>query len=78
MFYSSVDLKSGKNVGTFYDVDCNKQFDLSQFDTEKTHIVSVGYFEDGKCKIINQLDNGARYKNIIDKTGKVLSSEKID
>lgn len=78
LFYSSVDLKSGKNVGTFYDVDCNKQFDLSQFDTEKTHIVSVGYFEDGKCKIINQLDNGARYKNIIDKTGKVLSSEKID
>lgn len=77
LFYSSVDLESGKSVGTFYDVNCNKQFDLSEFDTEKTYIVSVGYFEDGKCKIINELDNGSEYKTIIDKTGKVLSSEKI-
>ncbi len=77
LFYSSADLENGNNIGTFYDVDCNKQFDLSEFDTEETQIISVGYFEDGKCKIINELDNGSKYKIIIDKTGKVLSSEKI-
>lgn len=77
LFYTSIDFVNKVHVGTFYDENGNKVFDLREFDTDKTNIVSVGDFVDGECQIINELENGTRYKIIIDKTGKVISNEKI-
>lgn len=77
LFYTSIDMANKVRIGTFYDENGKKAFDLSEFDTDKTDIVNVGNFADGKCEIINELENGTRYKIIIDKTGKAISNEKI-
>lgn len=77
LFYTSIDMPNKVRIGTFYDENANKVFDLKEFDTDKTDIVVVGDFVDGKCEIVNELENGTRYKIVIDKTGKAISNEKI-
>lgn len=77
LFYASIDFPGKKYVGTFYDEDGNKVFDLGGIIAENTNIVSVGDFSDGKCEIINRIENGSRYRITIDKSGNVISDEKI-
>lgn len=59
--------------GSFYNADGSKAFDLAI-----KNIHEIGHFNDGKCEIITQIDTGTKYIVTIDKTGKVISDEKID
>lgn len=59
--------------GSFYNTDGSKVFDLAI-----KNIHEIGHFNDGKCEIITQIDTGTKYIVTIDKTGKVISDEKID
>lgn len=77
LFYASIDMPNKIKIGTFYDKNGKKVFDLSEFETEETSISYVGNFKDGQCVIRNKLKNGTQYKIIIDKTGKMISQEKV-
>lgn len=59
--------------GSFYNTDGSKVFDLAI-----KNIHEIGHFNDEKCEIITQIDTGTKYIVTIDKTGKVISDEKID
>jgi hypothetical protein len=58
--------------GSFYNLDGKKAFDLNI-----KNVQDIGHFNNGKCEIITQIDTGTKYRVIIDKTGKVISNEKI-
>lgn len=78
MFYVSIDFPNKKEIGTFYNENGEKVFDLGEYDTDKTDIVSVGDFENGQCTIYNQLENGSEFKIVIDKQGNMISQEKVE
>lgn len=78
MFYVSIDFPNKKEIGTFYNENGEKVFDLSEYDTDTTDIVSVGDFENGQCTIYNRLENGSEFKIIIDKQGNMISQEKVE
>lgn len=77
LFYASLDFPGEKYVGTFYDEDGNRVFDLGGIITENSNIISVGDFSNGKCEIVNRIENGSRFRITIDKFGNVISDEKI-
>lgn len=78
LFYVPLDFPNSKRIGTFYNENGEKVFDLGEYDTDKTDIVSVGDFENGQCTIYNRLENGSKFKIIIDKQGNMISQEKVE
>ena len=58
--------------GSFYSTDGSKAFDL-----EIKNIYKIDNFKDGQCEIITQINTGSKYRIIIDKSGNVISDEKI-
>lgn len=57
---------------SFYNMNGDKAFELPVKNTQE-----IGHFYNGQCEIINQIENGARFRIIIDKSGNVISDEKI-
>lgn len=78
LFYVPLDFPNSKRIGTFYNENGEKVFDLSEYDTDKTDVVSVGDFENGQCTIYNRIENGTEFKIVIDKQGNMISQEKTD
>lgn len=78
LFYTSIDMVNKVRIGTFYNENGEKVFDLSEYDTDQTEIVCVGDFENGQCTIYNQLENGSKFKITIDKQGNMISEEKVE
>lgn len=60
--------------GAFYNIDGSKAFDL---DSKLKNFSQLYNFDEGQCGIVNQIDTGTKYLVIIDKSGNVISSEKI-
>lgn len=78
LFYVPLDFPNKTRIGTFYNENGDKVFDLSEYDTDETDVVYVGNFQNGECEIHNELTNGTQFKIIIDKKGKMLSQKKIE
>lgn len=60
--------------GAFYNTDGNKAFDL---DDKLKNFTELYNFDEGECGIVNQIDTGSKYLVILDKSGNVVSNEKI-
>lgn len=60
--------------GAFYKTNGSKAFDL---DDKLKHFSKLYNFDEGQCGIVNQIDTGSKYLVILDKSGNVVSNEKI-
>lgn len=54
----------------FYNINCEKVIDLSKY---AGTIINRPYFENGKCELIAENENGTKYIAIIDKQGNFVS-----
>lgn len=54
----------------FYDLDCNKVIDLSEY---AGLIINQPYFVNGQCSLIAENSNGTQYTGIIDTSGAFIS-----
>lgn len=70
---SSENLFYVEKDNSFYNTDGNKVFELGFNNAQE-----IGQFKDGQCELITQVGSGGQYRVIIDKTGNVISNEKIN
>lgn len=71
---------SSDEVCAFFNVDGKKVLDVSEYDIRYTRDTydRYPYFENGEFRFITTNEAGTKYDMIIDKTGKVLSSTKLE